>query len=117
MAGGDSDLGISGGGRPAASDGLHAAEWVRPPRVAGGTSSSEASTQTPAGGADTVAAGRVAVAGRCRHCHGRHWVQGGQALGSAADALASLEPRRWRVVRQRDQLDVADRQLPAEEGT
>ena len=64
MAGGGSDLGISGGGRPAAGDGLHAAQWVRPPRVAGGASGLEASTRTPAGGADTVAAGRVAVAGR-----------------------------------------------------
>ena len=84
-AGGGSDLGISGGGRPAAGDGLHAAQWVRPPRVAGGASGSEASTQTLAGGADTVADGGVAVAGRHRHYHGRHRVQGGQAPVSAAD--------------------------------
>ena len=84
-AGGGIDLGISGGGRLAGDEATHTAQWVRPPRAAGGASGSEASTRTPAGGADTVAAGRVAVAGRRRHCHGRHRIQGGQALGSAAD--------------------------------
>ena len=80
--GGGSDLGISGSGRLGGDEATHAAQWVRPPRAAGGATGSEASTRTLAGGADTVAAGRVAVAGRRRHCHGRHRVQGGQARNS-----------------------------------
>ena len=64
--GGGSDLGISGGGRLGGDEATHTAQWIRPPRAAGGASGSEASTRTPAGGANTVAAGKVAVAGRRR---------------------------------------------------